>query len=189
VFRLSRSSAAFTILLLVAACAQQPLREMQRPPRETIGAYSLEGRVSVKRGTQANQAGISWQHGATSDDIELSGPLGQKAARLSRDASGARLETSAHEKYAAADWNGLSERVLAVALPLDNMALWVTGTFGAGSVVERDASGRPLHALENGWQIDYPVYESSLPNALPALIDLRRGDIHVRLKIDLWQLN
>ena len=145
--------------------------------------------MSVKRGKEARQAGISWKHGADQDNIELSGPLGQKAALLSRDASGARLDTANHQTYTAPDWEGLAEQALGVALPLNNMARWVTGSFAKDVQVERDAQGRPLHVLVNGWQIDYLAYESDLPDALPVLVTLHRDDIDVRLKIDEWQLD
>ena len=176
------------MLLLLAACAQQPLREVRRPSRETIAAYVLEGRVSVKRGSEARQAAITWQHGVDRDDMELSGPLGQQAARLSRDASGARLDTSSRETYAAADWGSLAERVLGVALPLDNIAQWVTATVAADAQVERDAMGRPQRVWVDGWRIDYLAYESDSTDALPTLLTLHRDDIDVRLKIDQWQI-
>jgi outer membrane lipoprotein LolB len=178
------------VLLLLAACAQQLRLETQtpRPARETIARYSLEGRVVVKRGNQSQQAGIVWQHSPDRDVLELSGPLGQKAGRLTRDVNGARLETASRETVTAADWDGLAERMLGVALPLDEMARWTIASFGKSAVIERDKLGRPQHATENGWQIDYRGYESESPEALPILIELRRDDISARLKVDQWQI-
>lgn len=178
------------LVMLLAACAQQPrLESPPRPARATIVSYTLEGRVSVKRGATARQAALVWQHNAERDEIELSGPLGQKAARLSRDTGGARLETASRETVVADDWSSLAERVLGVALPLDNLAHWVTATIEAGRDTQRDPVGRPLRVWDSNWQIDYLAYESAAPDALPALIELRRDDIDVRLKIDTWQLD
>lgn len=160
-----------------------------RPARETIAGYALEGRISVKRGDSARQAALVWQHSVDRDEIELSGPLGQKAARLTRDAGGARLVTASRETVAAADWSSLSERVLGVALPLDDVARWVTANLAGGARIEHDGAGRPLRALASGWRITYQAYESAAPDALPVLIELRRDDIDVRLKIDAWQLD
>ena len=180
------------LVMLLAACAQQPrLESPPRPARATIAGYTLEGRVSVKRGDTARQAGLVWQHGLERDEIELSGPLGQKAAHLSRDAGGARLETASRETFTAANWGSLAERVLGVALPLDNLAHWVTATIDmeAARDTQRDPAGRPLRVWDNGWQIDYRAYESAEPDALPTLIELHCDDIDVRLKIDTWQLD
>ena len=180
------------VLLLLAACAQQPrLESPPRPARESIVSYTLEGRISVRRGDNARQAGLTWQHNADRDEIELSGPLGQKAARLSRDAGGARLETASRETVSAADWSSLAERVLGVALPLDNLAHWAMATVDAeaGRNAQRDPMGRPLHVWADGWQIDYRAYETESPDALPTLIELQRDNIDVRLKIDAWQID
>lgn len=177
--------------LLLAACAQQPPRDIStpRPAREAIVGYTIEGRIAVKRGNESRQAAIGWLHGADRDDIELTGPLGQKAARLTRDRNGATLQTSSRETITAPDWGGLAERVLDVALPLDNIAHWVTGSFSSGDAIERDGVGRPKTATANGWKIAYLTYESPAPDALPTLIQMRRDDIEVRLKIDQWQID
>jgi outer membrane lipoprotein LolB len=187
---------ALCLTLLLASCALQPQRPQRevtaaRPARDAIQHYSLEGRVSVKRGNEARQASILWQHNSERDEIELSGPFGQKAARLVRDASGARLETAARETQTASDWSGLAEQVLGIVLPLDNMTNWVVANVAKGTdgaTATRDALGRLQSAKADGWQIDYRTYESESPDALPALIEFRHDDINVRLKIDQWNL-
>ena len=177
------------VAALLVSCAQQPLRDVTlRPARESIQQYSIEGRVSVKRGNEARQAGIHWQHEIERDEMELTGPLGQKAARLIRDTAGAKLETSSHDMQTANDWSGLAERVLGVALPLDNMSKWVVGDVAEEAVLTRDFVGRAQSANVDGWQLDYRAYESDSPNALPTVIELRRDDIWVKLKIEEWEI-
>ena len=189
--RLRSACCLLTTLFLLSACALQPNRDamLVREAHESISSFVLEGRVSVRNGDTAQHAGLVWQHEMASDHIELSGPLGQHAAFLDRDASGARLETSAHEVVSAADWGGLSERVLGAALPLDNMARWVIGVVEADAKKELDPQGRPQQADISGWRIKYLRYESEDPLALPTLIDMQREDINVRLKVDQWQIN
>ena len=174
------------LLVLLAGCAQQAVRET-RPARATIRDYTLNGRVAVKRGNESRQAGIDWQHARDRDEIELSGPLGQRAARLMRGADGATLITSSRETVKAQDWNALAERVLGVVLPLDGMSRWVTADV-ADAKAERDSLGRPRQAVVDGWRIDYLGYESEAADALPTLIEMHRDDIDVRLKIDIWEI-
>lgn len=180
------------LLALLASCAPLTPRELpQRPARASIVSYTIEGRVLVQRGDEARKASLFWQHGNERDELELSGPLGQKAARLSRDAGGARLDTASRETFTAPDWGSLAERVLGVALPLDNLAHWVTAAIEdeASKGMQHDPVGRPAQVWADGWRIDYLAYESAAPDALPELIELRRDDIKVRLKIDTWQLD
>lgn len=186
-----RSVCLLLAIFLLSACALQSKRESTplRVAHESISAFQLEGRVSVRNGDTAQHAGLVWQHGVVNDHIELSGPLGQHAAFLDRDAAGARLETSAHEVLTAADWGGLAERVLGAALPLDNMARWVTGVVEMDAKIVLDPQGRPLQADVSGWRIKYLRYESEDALALPVLIDMQRDDINVRLKVDQWQIN
>lgn len=176
-------------MILLAACASQPGRDLKRPARATIAAYSLEGRVSVRHGSEANNAGIEWQHREDNDDISFSGPLGQKVGRLTRDSSGAMLEQGSHETVRAADWSRLAERVLGIALPLGPISRWLTAADMGGAETDRDHLGRPLHVVADGWRVDYLAYESEDVNALPTLIEIKRDDIKVRLKIDRWQIN
>ena len=75
-----RSGSCFlSILFLISACALQPERKSTPPrlPHESISAFVLDGRVSVRNGDMAQHASLVWQHGVNNDHIELSGPLGQ----------------------------------------------------------------------------------------------------------------
>jgi outer membrane biogenesis lipoprotein LolB len=52
-----------------------------------------------------------------------------------------------------------------------------------------DAAGRLASLSEQGWVIAYLRYESEAPDALPELLQARREDVEVRLKIDGWSLS
>lgn len=146
----------------------------------------MDGRVAAHRGDTHHYANISWRHAPAGDDIVLTTPLGQGVAQLSRSAEGARLKVADGRVVAAADWEELSARVFGFALPLEGMPRWLLGDVAA---TQRDGKDRPQTALANGWVIRYLGYESDAADALPVLVDFRRDDIEVRLKVDSWQLN
>lgn len=125
----------------------------------------------MQQGETRHYANIAWQHNPQRDSILVTTPLGQGVAELSRDNAGARLVTADRVEVTAADWEALAARVLGARLPLNDLALWVTGR----------APGP-----ESGWQVDYLDYENEAPDALPILIELKHDDIGVRLKIDEW---
>lgn len=143
---------------------------MVRSPK-VLTAFAFEGRVSVRQGEIRHHANIYWRHGSGRDEILLTTPLGQGVAELSRDASGARLVMADRREYAAPDWETLSARVFGSPLPLDGLPAWL--------------SGRPP-AVGNGWRIDYLDYQSEAADALPTLIELKRDEMELRLKIDEW---
>jgi outer membrane lipoprotein LolB len=157
-----------------------------RPSRGDIPAFSLDGRVAARQEATQHYANLSWRHTRETDDIVLTTPLGQGVAELIRDADGARLKSADGRTVSAVDWEELSSRVFGFPLPLDGMPRWLLGDV---ATVRRDGQGRPVAAQADGWDIDYRAYESDAPDALPTLVEFRRGDISVRLKVDAWQLN
>lgn len=183
-----RIIAALMLLAVLGGCALSPFRQGVSPPRparQAIVAYSLSGRISVRQGEHRYVANIWWQHDLPHDKILLTTPFGQGIAELSRDAAGAHLVTSDRREFAGPDWEALSVKVFGFALPLTSLPRWVLGDAPGGT--ERDAAGRARQFSDDGWRVDYREYEGPGGAALPQLIDLSRGDIAIRLKIDDWQ--
>lgn len=176
--------------LALSGCATVPPTAplTQRPLRESLKDFSLEGRLSVKREGQSYSGLVSWQHRAGRDEILLSTPLGQGVASLVGDEHQARLELADRRSYTAADVEGLSEQVFGARLPLSLLPLWVLGRTGSEGRLVRDELRRPAHLVDRGWEIDYLAFESDAPNALPTRLMLQRGDLEVRLAIDSWTL-
>lgn len=162
---MSRFALALAGVALLAACTPAVVRP---PGPVDAQRFLLEGRLSVRQGETRYYVGISWRHTEARDEILLTGPLGQGLAELTRDAAGARLVTSDRRTVVAADWESLAERAFGVRLPLSELPRWVVGVSPAPTF--------------DGWRIDYLEYESELP----VLMELRRGDIEVRLKVDAW---
>jgi len=187
-----RHGTALLPLLLVAAlagCASlltPPQSSITARPRATaIVAFEFAGRISVRHGDARDVANIAWQHDAVHDEILLSTPLGQGLAELSRDATGARLRTADRRRIDAADWEGIAQQAFGADLPLAMLPRWIVADAPDGA--QRDAAGRPLAFRQDGWAVSYGSYESDAAEALPQLIEVRRGDIELRLKIDAWQ--
>lgn len=180
---------AVALLALSAGCALlETVPATPRPGREAIEAFRLEGRIAVRRAGERFSAGIEWRHDAQSDEIVVSGPLGRGLARLTSAGGVAVLETSDRKRYAAEDLEGLTEQVFGTRLPVAGLGRWVLGRSAFGGVARLDAGGRLAGLSEQGWSIEYLHYESDAPDALPELLQARRGDVEVRLKIDGWSL-
>lgn len=181
------------LALALGGCVLQPPRpdgvsEPQRPPRAAIVSFNLEGRLSVRQGEHRHHVSLSWHHTAAADELFLSGPLGQGLAELQRDAGGARLLTADRQTTRASDWEELSAQVFGSPLPLSNLPRWLVADVPDSAVMTRDDRGRPASASVEGWRIDYLDFESDAPDALPTLLEFRRDDMELRLKIDTWSL-
>jgi len=171
------------LLPWLAACASLPAAEpaAAHPPRDRA-AWVLYGRLSITRDEERLHVGLQWHHAANGDEILLGGPLGPGVARLRRDDAGALLEMNG-ERLQAENWERLAAQALGESLPLSGLERWLTGDIPA---TRRDALGRPRLAESEGWRIEVLRYESDEADAWPALIDLRRDGLQLRLKIDRW---
>lgn len=180
---------AAALLALTAGCAMmETVATAARPARETIETFRIEGRIAVRRAGESFSAGIDWRHDAQSDEIVVSGPLGQGLARLTSGGGTALLETADQKRYVAANLEDLSEQVFGTPLPVSGLGRWVLGRSAFGGIARVDATGRLAGLSEQGWVIDYLRYESEAPDALPELLQARRADVEVRLKIDSWSM-
>ena len=142
-----------------------------RPPWQKIEAFAFQGRIAARQGDVRHYVNIEWRHTATQDEILLTTPLGQGVAELRRDDAGARLTTADRRQHTAPGWESLSTHVFGMSLPLDGLPRWLLGETPPSST---------------GWRVDILDREDSVANALPILIELRREDIELRLKIDEW---
>lgn len=185
-----RALLAASFFALAAGCATLgPLPAPARPAREAIDAFRMEGRIAVRRAEERFSAAIDWRHEVQSDEIVVSGPLGQGLARLTAGGGTALLETADGKRYVAADLDGLSEQVFGVRLPVSGLGRWVLGRTAEGGAAGVDAAGRLAALSEQGWTIEYLRYEDDAPQALPALLRAQRGEVEVRLVIDRWSVS
>ena len=180
-------SAGFLVLILVlAGCASLPTSSVAVPPRDALGAFSLEGRFSLRHEDKNYSGRLSWRHEGENNTLLLASPFGQGLAEITTGASGARLTTSDGKSYEAADAETLTKQVLGYPLPLVQLTDWVRGRSTSAGVAELDGFGRPLRLRHEGWSINYG-YDGDDPQAPPNRIFAERaGGLELRLRIDEW---
>lgn len=206
--RLMNLIALIALSTLLAACSSLPATTPlgARPERALIDTFNLDGRLSVRQedaGRVRHQAvHVYWQHSPTSDDILLSGPLGQGLARLQRDAGGARLQLADQRQFFADDWQTLARQLFDIELPWSSLAQWIIALPvasmpsmppAAADQAAVDAAGRLQWQQIGDWRIHYLRYESPAAQALPTLLEMRQTSAgtqvtEVKLSIDDWQL-
>ena len=173
--------------MLFAGCAA--LEDRPAPALSILAgeAFHLDGRVSVKYGTEAASGRISWQHEAGGDDLLFSDPIGQGVARIVWRDAVASLTTSDQKRYQASDVEALTEQVLGWRLPLAGMPDWVRGRAAAGAPVQTQADGlgRLVQLSQSGWLVEFLDYAN--PGGLPSRLRLSRQDVELRLVIDQWR--
>jgi outer membrane lipoprotein LolB len=168
--------------LLLAGCAAVPTLP---PSGGADGAFTIDGRLSARRGSEAVAANFAWRHAPPRDDLVVTTPLGQAIAEISGDASTARyvLVAADGRRDDAAGWTELTARALGAPLPVEGLAAWIAGAPrpGAPFSVERDAAGRAGVLRQDGWEIVFAYADEGA--RLPSRLQLAQGDVEVRIVV------
>jgi len=176
-----RSLCAAAALLLLAACAT-PVFLLPAADAE----FELAGRIAVRYRDDAGSGNISWRHGARSDEMLLTSPLGQGIARIVRSGDEVVLTTQDGREFKAADAESLTEQVLGFRVPLLGLADWVRGrpAPAPAPIQQRNDEAGRLAVLEQaGWRIEYVEYQGRLP----ARLNLTFPGVELRLAISEWK--
>lgn len=165
---------AWLFLALLAGCATAPDNPPEAVPGPPLHEFSAVGRISVRQGDRSEHLQFEWRHAPQSDLVVFSTPLGQGLAELGRDAGGAWLTLPGTEPRRAGGLPELTRLVVGVPLPLGMLADWLRG---AQPALEGEAEGWHIVILET-----MPYDQSRLPRRL----DIRRGEVELRIVIDGW---
>ena len=176
----ARASLAATSLLL-ASCAE--------PAFESAGddlQFELSGRIAVRYRDQATSGSVAWRHGAHTDELLISSPLGQSVARIRREGASVTLTTPDQAEHRALDAEALTEQVLGFRIPLGGLADWVRARPANGAAQPRyDAQGRLAELEQSGWRIEYLEYQGD--GGLPSRLRLTYPGLELRLAITGWK--
>ncbi|WP_341677674.1 outer membrane lipoprotein LolB [Niveibacterium sp. SC-1] len=171
--------------VLLAACATP--RAPVLPDSAGGEDFSLTGRVLVRQGERAEVLRMYWHHLAAADKVSLETSLGQTVAEIDLDDEIGRAKLADGRELSEEDDLVLARKLLGSPVPLRRFADWVRAQTPASAVVERDDQGRVLRAHESDWQLAYSGYgDFAATPDLPSLVEARRADILVRLKIEEW---
>lgn len=155
--------------------------------RPHVQHFDLEGRISATDGERGANGSLLWSHRPDRDEWTLLSPLGQIVARLSRDPSGARLDTGDGRPVFAESVDAMLPELLGVPAPVDGLAYWVQASVRPGArILAFDGVGRPARITDAGWIIDYLAYADGEPDAPPRRIEAVWGEARIRLVIDHW---
>ena len=154
--------------------------------------FSIDGRLSAKRGNEGVAANFTWNHEPGRDRVDFASPFGQVYARV--DGAGDRVvvERPGGAKDAYPDWKTMTTALLGAPVPMDDLAFWIRGGVRAGTSasVERDAQGRALMLRQQAWEIVY-AYPDDAPSARPSRLKLSYPDtqpVDVRIVVDRWDV-
>lgn len=195
-------AALLGVVLLLSACVTAPPRavaliepQARRELLQSIGSFSLSGRLAAAVGQEGFSANLDWTQRAARSELDLRAPLGFGSAHVTREGGQLKLETSRGEKLAGPEAaEGLAAR-LGFEPPLDSLRYWALGVADpARAAVETAGEGGLPAAIEqDGWRIEYAEFRAAMlqgaATLLPRRLTLTRGPVRLRLVVDRWTLD
>src|SRR5438132_1472646 len=155
--RAGGSLAVLSVVLFLVACTElAPRVEGVRGPAAPLWtSFEVSGRIAVRSEDDAFSGNFAWRHSPDADSIDLLSPLGQTAARLSRDAAGIRFQSGDGHSLQAPDWEALTQRALGWSLPVAGLSYWMQGVPApnTGHKSNNDEANRLQELHQDGWTI------------------------------------
>lgn len=155
-------------------------------------AWTLEGRVALSNGRQGGSGRMVWTQAAGVQRIELSAPITRQSWELEIAAAGATLRGVASEPLRDPDAARLLHGATGWDIPVAALGCWVRGAAAPAlgvPVIDYGPDLLPRRIAQAGWTVEYTGWlpGTALMPALPARIEVRRGDDRVRLVVDRWE--
>lgn len=188
---LSRGTRLAVFCLVLAGCAGGGVRVISDALRGQVPveAFQLTGRVSVKSESQNLSGTLDWRRAGAVERLLVSGPLGQGAAEIQRQAGTLVLRTADGAEVREESDAQMLQRVLGVALPLDGLVWWLSALPRPGVDFQAIAGedGRVARLEQDGWQIEYSRYREVAGRWLPGRVFASQGSLEFRLVVDVWE--
>lgn len=185
-----------TVLALLAGCASSPTATDsaqsswgQRSLRlAQLQNWQAEGKLALRNAGQAESANLLWRQRGKHSELQLSGPLGMAATRITSD--GKTLDIQRGNEHQQMDISSPHAIQLNTGwdLPLAALPYWLRGIPQPGAAPdELQIEHELLRSLQqDGWQVEFQGYATFGTYTLPTRLQVKRGATSARLVIRHW---
>lgn len=162
--------------------------EKRKAETSTVSSWTIKGAMAAKTKSKGWSATMNWvQHGPSSYQIRLMGPLGGGTVLIEKQGStitfhdGPKTSTSTNAEELLLKQTG-------VRLPVNNLYYWVRGLPAPGGVSseKHDEYNHLTRLQQAGYTIDFTKYTSVKGIDLPSMIRLEGNGVMVKVVIKSW---
>lgn len=190
---------SFFCSILLFGCSMKPTE--QQPPLNAnerlkrlnqLHEFQLSATLGIRSPAESVSGSLHWQQQQDDYQARMTHFTGMSIFRLEKTADIVTLNVRG-EDYQASHVSQLMFALTGWSLPVGEMPLWLKGIAGSNATEEKYNHLGRLIAFQlqdregMRWQIYYQEFFSDAL-ALPRRIEMKSGDIHVRLVIRNWQL-
>lgn len=175
--------------LCLFGCQMSP-QGYQVSTSKNVDHWYLRGHVYLITPTQRQASSLIWQRTAEQEDITLLSGLGTTILQLTQQPTTASL-TIDGQTYHSQRAETLLFQLTQWRMPLQQMHLWLKGHPNLPeSQIRRDSTGRILSfqtsIAKKQWQVSYPKWHVQHGATIPKIIEIRQGDMRLKINISEW---
>jgi outer membrane lipoprotein LolB len=155
-----------------------------------IQRFELTGRIAIRQGSKNDTLLMDWSHEFGVNHIAMRTPLGGQVMRLDEELGKASLKLPDHDPEEATSSEPLLKKILGSAVPLEQLAKWVTGEIPVDGSDFSDLGDemRVVQFKHKGWVCSLQNWRIVGGQSLPGLIQISQTGMQIRLVIDRWNL-
>lgn len=185
---IARSIVFLLLISLLISCAETTVKStvlfdlIGRDYLYDKNDWSLHGRLALSDKSNSLSASISWRHQRDRDEIELSGPFGQRhtVLLLTED----KMVTDDGDKQV--QYHGNIDNLVSIhtgiAVPVSALKYWVLGLVKPNSEYVITENG----FLQSGWKVKYSQMQFAGEDELPRKIKIEKEFAKLKLIINRW---
>lgn len=185
-----RGGGALLAVLALAGCASAPRAPdgAAAPDPAALRQWAASGRMAIAAGEEGGSGSFTWQQDDSTTRLDLRGPLGAGAVRLTIAPGSLSLADGAGRVLDAAAAETELRARLGADLPWTSLRYWMLGLPDPGSeAAVRNAEAAPRRVIEQGgWQLRYETFRSEQGLVLPQRFSAERDALRVRVVVDRW---
>lgn len=179
------------VFLVMTACSTTQVEEGIKYSKSTrehlydLGSWSFSGRLALTGKKDAWQANIVWAHDLGSDEIKLSGPLGQGATVIRLSSDEVIIDRGDGKVLSSRQPEDFISQQLGLAVPVRSLRYWVVGLPEPSTTFVLTTDG----FVQSGWLIEYKQEQVVNSELIPRKISVTNEQVKLKLMIDQWGLN
>ena len=180
-----------SLALLVSACSLVPVEPDLhyagggRDHLYDLKQWSFEGRLALTGQNDSWSANISWDHQPGSENIKLSGPLGQGAVLIKLAGHMVTIDHGDGQVETSSDPEQFVNQQIGMFVPLHSLRYWVIGLPEPSKAFETTADG----FKQAGWLNEYKQMQLANKESMPRKMTVMNEQVKVKLIIDQWKLD
>ena len=152
--------------------------------------WKAQGRLAASNGKDGGNASFQWEQRGEHYQIKLWGPFGAGAVYLNGGPNRVQAQQANGKTVVAKTPEELLKKIAGWTVPISGMRYWMLGLPSPNSEIRSqhfDNEGMLLNLRQENWNVEYEAYGIYKMASLPNKLQLKNGNIKVKILLTSWE--